>query len=44
MYYRSPALTGGASSLAARRLLLQHGIDHLHDESLLCLGQAGDAF
>ena len=25
-------------------LLLQHGIDHLHDEALLGFGQAGDAF
>lgn len=39
----SPA-TRGASSLAAGLLLLQHGIDHLHHEALLGLGQAGDAF
>lgn len=38
----SPAKCG-ASSLAARLLLLQHGIDHLHDEALLCLARRKSA-
>lgn len=42
-HHASPAKCG-ASSLAAGLLLLQHGIDHLHHEALLRLGQAGDVF
>ena len=31
-------------ALGLSALLLQEGVEHLHDEMLLCLGQCADAF